>query len=445
MNSLKSLIIELFDLFSFGFSFTVNKKSRIATWIGALFSFIILIILIIFFFLLGENFLYSKNPNTSTSSYQQLNYSVGNISEDYSTIVISFTRRESWKYYPPLVNITDFLYSKLAWSNATYNTTLNITVFKSAVIPLIECPKDFLKKYSFNPGNYYCLNLSQYPEIYADENQDNYKTFKFTISGCKGSASYPSNRTCTPITELDKYFKEYFFPSYFSIYYPTHFYDPNDHSNPSKIVYKYTTFPFDHNLQRTDYLYFRETIVEDDRGWLFSDKKNSSYWTVEERDYFYQYKTNDIITTSTSASNLYTLYIYQSKNVVYHTRSYMKLTELLSYIFCYIRIITSIVAFCFSFLVNPIVLKFSLMRIFFGKGHSNTHDQDLVRSINFTTKPTVMHTSSLQKINESQNSQNLINQSVLQKKNCNMENSGLALNNTVMNNNHQKNINQIKK
>lgn len=442
MSTFQSLVIEIFDLFSFGFTFTINKRYRISTLLGAIWSFIIFVIFIILFFLIGENFLYSKNPITSTSSFERMNYTKVNLTEDYSTIVISFTRRESNSGYPPLVNITgDFLYGFLSYVNGTYSEKKQATNVMGQIIPIVECSQDFLNKYNFIGGYYYCLNLSMFPVLFGDENQQNYNIYRFIIAGCQKNKAYSKKIGCIYTDELDAYFKTYKTTSYFKIYFPTHFYDPNEHAHPSKIVYKQTTFPFDHNLQRTDYLYFRETIVENDDGWLFSNSKNTSYWTVEERDYHYQYKTNEIIESSTSSSLLYTMMIYQSKNVIYHTRSYMKLTELLSYIFCYIRIIVAVVAFCFSFFVNPLVLKFQLMNLFFGEGTTKTPEQDLIRSINFiTAKPTMLHTSSMQKINESQNSQsiNVINQSVLQKKNINMENSGLALNGTLMNHQQKK-------
>lgn len=440
-NSIQSLLVELFDLFSFGFSFSINKRYRISTLPGAIFSELIFAVLILLFFLLGEDFLYSKNPKTSTSSYQKPKFNMINLTEDYSTIVISFTRQEDQIGFPPLVNITGgFLFGLLTNQNGTFNTEFNVTEKKIEGISIVECSEEFKTKYNFMPGNYYCLNLSEVPQLFGDDTQNEYDFYKFTIAGCKRSVSYIRNISCVPLEDLDLYFKQYYYLSYFKIFYPTHFYDPNDYDNPSKIVYKETMFPFDHNLQRTDSLYFRETIVEEDDGWLFENKKNTSYWTVEERDYFYNYRTNEDIRTTEASSILYTMYIYQSKNVVYHTRNYMKLTELLSYIFCYIRIIITVVALFFNIFVNPIVLKLALIKMFFDEGNMKTSNLDIVRSVNFqATKTTSVPTTLFQKVNDSQISQNRSNQVMFQiKNNINNENNRLSINGTLLNANIKK-------
>ena len=98
-----------------------------------------------------------------------------NLTEDYSTIIISFTRKESNSGYPPLVNITgDFLYGSLSYFNGTYSEKEQATNVIAHKIPIVECSQDFLNKYNFIGGYYYCLNLSMFPEILGDKNQQNY-------------------------------------------------------------------------------------------------------------------------------------------------------------------------------------------------------------------------------------------------------------------------------
>ena len=445
-----NLIIDIFDIFGVGFSFSINYKKRISSIFGDVLTLLIIVITIILFFSLGEDFLKSKNPLTSTSLFQRNEFSLVNLTEDYSTIVISFTRKIQQLGLPPSVNINgEFLYYGFNHYNITFKESTNSTNTNGKGYKNLTCSKEFLAKYNFNEGNYYCLNINEQPELLGDENLKTRIIDHFYISICEDNCPYSvcsDYDLCSSFEKLDEFFLKYQSDSIFKIYYPTHFYDPNNHDNPSQIIYKETSFPFDHNLQRFDFLYFRETIVEDDSGWLFSNKKNTSYWTVEELDNYVKYRTNDILKTTEISSSIYSLKILQSKNVVYHSRRYMKLTELITYIFCYIRIIMSIVSFAFSILINPIIHQFELINLFFGKCSSQkTIDTDFVRNINFTTsKPTLLQNSTLKKINkkinESQNSQNLNLNQVSIQKNA-LETSGLALNGTI----HDKKSSVIKK
>ena len=161
--------------------------------------------------------------------------------------------------------------------------------------------------------------------------------------------------------------------SIFKIFYPTVFYNPNNKEKPISIIYKSISFPFSHNLVRTDELFFSRTIVENESGLFFSHKKNDSYWTVEAVNNYNFLKMNEILEDSATSSNIYHLHIFQSKNVTFHQRKYKTLTEVISYVFCYIEIIYQLMCLAFDSIFIPIITNIKLMQLFFEDNTDNSN------------------------------------------------------------------------
>lgn len=359
--------LDVIDIFTFSFSFSINYKLKISSLLGAIMSIIILCIIVILFFTIGKDFLLKNNPITATSLYQEPIYQTINLTEDYSTIVISLTQSQSNDQNDTSINITGgFLYSELRHIHKYYNKKVDTVDFRIETIDIVPCNKSFLEKNKFSDGLYYCLNLNEKSTLHGDDKELNSFYFTFVISSCEDQVPYGiPDKECRKLEELTKIFKNSYFPAIFHIYTPLIFYEPSNYEKPSSIIYTETKFPFDINLQRTDSLYFSQTILEEDEGWLFSSKKNTTFWTIEEKEYYYQYKDNSELTSPFSQSKLFSMNIFMSKRVTFNTRSYMKLTSLISYIFCYIRIIISIISIMFSFIVNPLLTQVNLSEIFF--------------------------------------------------------------------------------
>lgn len=231
-NMKSNLIIDILDIFGVGFSFSINYKKRISSIFGDVLTLLIIVITIILFFSLGEDFLKSKNPSTSTSLFQRNEFSLVNLTEDYSTIVISFTRKIQQLCLPPSVNINgEFLYYGFNHYNITFKESTNSTNTNGKGYKNLTCSKEFLAKYNFNEGNYYCLNINEQPELLGDENLKTRIIDHFYISICEDNCPYSvcsDYDLCSSFEKLDEFFLKYQSDSIFKIYYPTHFYDPNN-------------------------------------------------------------------------------------------------------------------------------------------------------------------------------------------------------------------------
>ena len=383
------------DIFTSSFSFSINYKLKLSSFFGMIMSVIVIFIMVVLFFTLGKDFISKQNPITSTSLYQFANYPKINLTEDYSTIVISLTQTQSNSNNDTFINMTGgFLFGELVNIHSYYNDKRDQIDRQLESIEILPCDKSFLEKYNFPNSLYYCLNLSKNGILQGDNREINSYYFNFILSCCEDQVPYGfKGKECRKLEELTKLFKNNYYPVFFHIYTPIIFYEPSNYEKPSSIVYTETKFPFDINLQRTDSLYFSQTILEDDEGWLFTNKKNTTFWTIEEKEYFYQYKNNEEFTSFYSPSKLYSMYIFMTKNVTYNTRSYMKLTSLISYIFCYIRIIISIMSIIFSLIVNPLINQVNLSELFFDNELKKENSTKPFTSIKFNTTNHIPHST----------------------------------------------------
>ena len=219
---LNSQIFLALDSFGISFSFSINNNRKISSLLGVLISFLLLVIAIILFFLLGEDFLHLKNPKSSTSTYNKRGYTPINLTGDLSTIVFSFTKKESNKQYPSNVNITGgFLYSSFQNVEATLieykNQTIQSTVYHS--IPFEQCNDTFLNKYNFPFGNYYCLDLTRRPLLWGTNQENEYDIYRFIITFCEKNAPVGYGKECRSTEELSSFFKSnYGYDSVFKLF-----------------------------------------------------------------------------------------------------------------------------------------------------------------------------------------------------------------------------------
>ena len=92
-------------------------------------------------------------------------------------------------------------------------------------------------------------------------------------------------------------------------------------------------------------MYLQEHIFEDEQSWIFHSPTNISYWGVNLiNGESYIIGEKDVLRFS-STSKLYTLNIYFELGIVYYTRKYKKLYEILGEIFPIISAVCSFFSF----------------------------------------------------------------------------------------------------
>jgi hypothetical protein len=132
---------------------------------------------------------------------------------------------------------------------------------------------------------------------------------------------------------------------FFELLYPVVEFQPTNLNIPILIVYKTLYYIFNQFSNKLDRIYLQEHVFEDEQSWIFHNPTNMSYWGVNLiNGESYIIGKKDVLRHS-STSKLYTLNIYFELGIVYYTRKYKKLYEILGEIFPIISAICSFFSF----------------------------------------------------------------------------------------------------
>ena len=358
-------IIDTIDIFSTEIHLTIKGRQRISSIIGVITSFLIGVTGIVLFFVLGGDFLHRKNPRTSTSQYENAIAQRINLSEQNLTFAFRYGRT-AIPYLGNDVNLVGGeLDSKLEHRHVFYNTTeeKTQTVDKKVLNGIYQCPDSFIIQNNLLNGTYYCLDFG-IDFLFGGSSRDSeYDAYFLSIFRClNGIPNGFFEQNCTSIEQLNKW-NAYQYS--FQIVYPILFFDPTSKENSIKIVYTSDSFIYDLRLPISYVFYLANTIFEDDSGWLFEEKKNSSYWGVDEVKAYYTLKGEDSLKVKYSSSTLLTFTIQMKHSILLHTRYYIKLPELLSSIFSIIKIITTGVSILFLMLLEPVSKGYAMFELFY--------------------------------------------------------------------------------
>ena len=72
--------------------------------------------------------------------------------------------------------------------------------------------------------------------------------------------------------------------------------------------------------------------MNDDKGWLFDDNSNTSFWGIDKIKSTYAYFSDEDLTTEGSSTKIYEINLYTSMEKNYYTRYYMKIQNVLIYL-----------------------------------------------------------------------------------------------------------------
>jgi hypothetical protein len=140
---------------------------------------------------------------------------------------------------------------------------------------------------------------------------------------------------------------------FFELLYPVVQFQPTNLKIPILILYKTYYYIINKFSNKLDRMYLQEHIFEDEQNWFFNYPTNISYWgvsTIAGESYIHGKK--DVLRFA-STSKIYTLNIYFDLGIIYYTRKYKKLYEILGEVFPIISTVWTILAF-FSRIINEI-------------------------------------------------------------------------------------------
>jgi hypothetical protein len=190
------------------------------------------------------------------------------------------------------------------------------------------------------------------------------------INICKDGNEYSeNNRNCTSYEKIkNNYSKNNSWA--FEYYYPIVEFQPTNYENPVLVIYKNRFYNFSNVLNKEERLYVQEYVFSDDKGLVFSNEFNSSFWGYVSSDFDLLHSDGEILNRKHS-SKIYSLSILIDSGKMLYTRRYNKIYTIIANVFP----IFNAVFFIFDFLtymVKTIMTEKYLSELFFKR--CNEHE-----------------------------------------------------------------------
>ena len=370
-------ILKYLDFFGIYFHFYIGNKRKLYTSYGGVISIICLFFCICIFFMLTFKDLLHKNPISNLSSVSQAGYHK-----------IKFEKEKLWIPWriidsnKKVVNYENILYPKIYIMKGEKNIE-NRFNFQTHSIKHELCNETAFAKIGDHHyidaslNELYCVDFNDI-ELGGGWNADYLNFVKIDIDICKDEIDR-KNKNCTNFENFMKngtWAIEYF--------YPIVEYQPTNYKNPILVIYKNHFYDFSKYLSKEERIYFQEYILNDDKGLIFNDDLNSSFWGFASSDFDILYSNNDINNESIS-SKIYSLSIFIDAGKILYVRRYNKIYTIVANVFP----IFNAVFFMFdtlSYMIKTIMTEKYLSELFFQRINENDKielHQDKRKSTNF--------------------------------------------------------------
>ena len=344
------------DMYGSKFHFKTFGDNKTTSSFGGIMTIATILILFLFTYLFGQDFFYRRNPKVTESGSLPGSYSRVQLSNE--NIVIPW-RIEDASAMP--VDPSGVLYPIVYYYSSERNPeTSEFETYNYEYLNYYPCNSSdiTLKDGDLPVGSYYCIDLRDLPiGGYWDGDFVNY--FEIQIYFCPGGQPVNDGINCTN-QELLKQFLNSEDPWYFSIYYPTHQFQPEDYNTPIKIHYTTHYTPINPITRKNDRLFFKEIQMIDDKGVVFISKEHKHYWVVDEIYQEFKYHPEEKLLEKGHTSKLYSMNVYVSYKKVLYSRIYEKIYNVMAVVGGFSQVVIMIIRI-FCELMNVIKMKLSLI------------------------------------------------------------------------------------
>lgn len=332
------------DIFGTLFNFTINKDLKYKTFLGAVFSTITFIVIIAACFFFGTDFYFRTNPKVISQITVPENYTKVSLTSKNFTISWRLEDNNGQEVEIP----EGIIYSAISYSSMEADPlTKDLDYIQPPdLVPTRRCNETsnnekFNKEK--NPNSWYCIDWGSGDRFFGGNwDGDFIYYFSVSLSFCKPDKEGHRTNVCSSFQKLKEFLNN---PIFFSINFPSVYFDFTDYSEPLKVEYKNMYSRLNRNLIRTDTCYFNMPLINDDRGWIFTDFQYESSISLRncERNYVlrfdYDYEGEDI------NDILYNIDVYLDKGYPYYIRSFMKIQDLSATVGGFVKVITMVFSF----------------------------------------------------------------------------------------------------
>ena len=315
------------DAIGIKFHFYSGNYLKKKTEGGGILTILIGIFAIYLIAIYSKNIITRKNPSVTISLENTLKYEFIDLNKE--NIFFGFRIED---YDGNYINESDILYFKIYYytteedNEGQYRKIINDEYLSYHICNDSDFQKVNLSK-SF--GQLYCPDLGG-KKFGGYWDSPNLYYFEIQVFFCENGAQYSSNNSkCTSINKLREFLNQDN-PKFFAFYYPLVEFNPLSYEEPINIRYKNNYYCLSHRLQRNDDIFLKKTILNDDKGWLFDDDSNSSFWGIDKIKSTYAYFSDEDLTTEGSSTKIYEINLYTSMEKNYYTRYYMKIQNVIA-------------------------------------------------------------------------------------------------------------------
>ncbi len=325
--------LRVIDFFGQRFNLYIGYKPKFYTCFGGIMTLLSFISYILIFIIIGNDDLKRKNPFSNTSTVPPNGYK--NIKFGEEKIYLPWRIID---YDENPINITNVIYPRIFYFTVQPDNITGELITKYNLVNYKLCNetsmKNLGKEYIIDIPleTLYCIDMDNL-KVGGSWNADFLNFIRFDLYMCKDGIDYnESNFECTSYDNLENIYGrgESIF---FELLYPNVQFQPTNSDVPILIVYKTHYYIINKYTNKLDRLYLQEYVFEDERGWLINNPNNISYWGVNSiNGESYIQHEKDVLRFA-SNSKCYTLNIYFELGIVFFTRKYKKLYEILGEIF----------------------------------------------------------------------------------------------------------------
>lgn len=307
--------ISKFDYFSINPKIMTLGESAFKTGVGAIFTLLCLIVIIVASCLFGRDFYLKETPRVFTESISSDTFD--NLTINSLNLNYMFRIEDP---YGNLFNFTNLLSLQVQYYDYEYNSTSQEFELTSFLYSPSTCNAstvtDALLSKDRNLSEWYCLNYTDQGINFGGSWSGSFVYYwSIAIDNCPISAV-----NCTKQNDLREIFTE---GLYFSMYYPTYYFSPGNFEKPLSIKYVNQFTMLSLEIENKNRLYFKNYLVEDDRGWIFKDIFVNSLLAFDTLE-----KNFNLIKPDSENMSIYSLVIYLNSDKIMIHRNYMKIQEL---------------------------------------------------------------------------------------------------------------------
>ena len=373
--------LKLCDFYGQHFHMNIKSKPKYYTYFGGIFSILSFLSFIIIFLTLGYNDFKRNYPISNTSTIPPSGYRNIKFGEEKLYL--------PWRiidYDENAINISGIIYPKIYYFTVQPDNITGQLITKYNLINYKLCNETSMKylgkEYIIDIPieTLYCIDMEDL-NVGGSWNSDFLNFIRFDLYMCEDGIDYDeTNYKCTSYEKLQNVYG-YGDSVFFELLYPVVQFQPTNLNIPILILYKTYYYIFNKFSNKLDRMYLQEHIFEDEQSWFFNNPINISYWgvnTINGESYIHGDK--DVLRFA-STSKLYTLNIYFDLGVIYYTRKYKKLYEILGEVFPIISAVWSFFSFI-SKIINEINMGRKLNEFIMGYDN-NKEKKNLKKSTKY--------------------------------------------------------------